>query len=47
MTARPYQPQYDWFMSKLDEQDVPTKYDWIGLDGPIGIGRIRKELNGP
>lgn len=47
VTIQPYQPRYEWFMTKIDEREVPTEFDWIGLDGPVGIGRIRKELNGP
>jgi hypothetical protein len=47
VTNQPYLPHFEWFMTKIDERDTPTEFDWIGLDGPIGIGRIRKELNGP
>lgn len=43
----PYQPRYEWKRTELDENDPPTDLDWIGMDGVLPIGRIRKETAGP
>jgi hypothetical protein len=42
-----YQPKYKWHRTQLDENDPPTDLDWIGMDGVMPIGRIRKETAGP
>jgi hypothetical protein len=47
MSDEPYQPRYSWKRTQIDESDPPTDLDWIGIDGPAYIGRIRKETNGP
>jgi hypothetical protein len=41
-----YQPKYKWHRTELDENDPPRDTDWIGMDGDMMIGRIRKELHG-
>lgn len=43
----PYQPRYQWKQTQIDENDPPTDLDWIGMDGLMAIGRIRKETAGP
>lgn len=47
MTEDRYEPRYQWKRTQLDENDPPTDFDWIGMDGAAYIGRIRKELSGP
>lgn len=42
-----YQPLYRWQMTKLDANDEPSQFDWLGSDGDTTIGRIRKEFGGP
>jgi hypothetical protein len=42
-----YQPRYEWYRTKLDKYDTPSDLDWSGLDGKMGVGRIRKETSGP
>jgi hypothetical protein len=42
-----YQPRYTWKRTEIDDKDPPTDLDWIGMDGVLPIGRIRKELHGP
>jgi hypothetical protein len=42
-----YQPKYQWNRTQLDENDPPRDTDWMGMDGDLPIGRIRKELHGP
>ncbi|KQY08505.1 hypothetical protein ASE23_29445 [Rhizobium sp. Root73] len=41
-----YQPKYQWHRTELDENDPPRDTDWMGKDGELLIGRIRKELHG-
>lgn len=45
--TEPYEPRYQWKRTELDENDPPTDLDWIGMDGVLPIGRIRKEVHGP
>lgn len=45
--TEPYQPRYQWKRTQIDENDTPTDFDWIGMDGVHYIGRIRKEMHGP
>jgi hypothetical protein len=42
-----YLPKHQWHRTQLDENDPPTDTDWIGMDGELLIGRIRKEQYGP
>ena len=41
------EPKYRWARTQIDENDPPTDLDWLGYDGSMAIGRIRKETNGP
>lgn len=45
--TEPYQPIYAWKRTQIDDNDPPTDLDWIGMDGVLPIGRIRKETGGP
>ncbi|NTG61822.1 hypothetical protein G6L45_16200 [Agrobacterium rhizogenes] len=45
--TEPYQPIYHWKRTQIDDRDPPNDLDWIGMDGVLPIGRIRKETDGP
>jgi hypothetical protein len=47
MAEEKYQPRYEWYRTKLDQNDTPSDLDWTGLDGKMGVGRIRRETSGP